>query len=216
MERWRKKFKKSLRHWLVTELGHEGTENIHIHGIVWTDEDWETIREKWGYGFMYPYTEEQKKRNYVSERTINYCVKYVTKIDRDHEGYKSIILTSAGIGKDYTDTRGAKINKYKITGTIEAYTNKQGYKMNMPIYWRNKIYSEQEREKLWIEKLNKKIRWVNGIKVDISQGEEYYFKVLAQEQMKNKILGYGTRQKDWEKIEYEKERRMIMYEKRTG
>ena len=127
MERWRKKFKKSLRHWLVTELGHEGTENIHIHGIVWTDEDWETIREKWGYGFMYPYTEEQKKMNYVSERTINYCVKYVTKIDKDHEGYKSIILTSAGIGKEYTNTRGAEINKYKITYAI--VTGKQKKKL---------------------------------------------------------------------------------------
>ena len=28
LERWRKKYKKSLRHWLITELGHEGTENI--------------------------------------------------------------------------------------------------------------------------------------------------------------------------------------------
>ena len=26
LERWRKKFKKSLRHWLVTELGHNGIE----------------------------------------------------------------------------------------------------------------------------------------------------------------------------------------------
>ena len=37
LERWRKNNKKSVRHWLVTELGHEGTENIHLHGIIWTD-----------------------------------------------------------------------------------------------------------------------------------------------------------------------------------
>ena len=45
LEKWRKKFGKSLRHWLVTELGHRGTENIHLHGIVWTDENTETYGE---------------------------------------------------------------------------------------------------------------------------------------------------------------------------
>ena len=32
LERWRKNYKKSLRHWLVTELGQSGTERIHLHG----------------------------------------------------------------------------------------------------------------------------------------------------------------------------------------
>ena len=32
----------------------------------------------------------------------------------------------------------------------------------MPLYYRNKIYSEEEREKLWIEKLNKGERWIGG------------------------------------------------------
>ena len=38
LERWRKKYKKSVRHWLITELGHSGTERIHVHGIIYTDE----------------------------------------------------------------------------------------------------------------------------------------------------------------------------------
>ena len=38
LERWRKKRKKSVKHWLVTELGHNGTERIHLHGIIWTAE----------------------------------------------------------------------------------------------------------------------------------------------------------------------------------
>ena len=37
LERWRFKYKKSVRHWLVTELGHENTERIHLHGIIYTD-----------------------------------------------------------------------------------------------------------------------------------------------------------------------------------
>ena len=49
LERWRKKHKKSVRHWLVTELGHNGTENIHMHGIVWTNKPIQEIKEKWRY-----------------------------------------------------------------------------------------------------------------------------------------------------------------------
>ncbi len=42
-ENWRVQKKKSLRHWLVTELGHSGTERLHIHGIIWTDEPKEEL-----------------------------------------------------------------------------------------------------------------------------------------------------------------------------
>ena len=38
LERWRKETKKSIRHWCVTELGHNNTERIHIHGIIFTDD----------------------------------------------------------------------------------------------------------------------------------------------------------------------------------
>ena len=37
LERWRKTHKKSVRHWLITELGGNGTENIHLHGIIFTE-----------------------------------------------------------------------------------------------------------------------------------------------------------------------------------
>ena len=53
LERWRKKFKTSIKHWLTTELGHSGTENIHLHGIVWTKNKIE-IEKTWGYGHVYP------------------------------------------------------------------------------------------------------------------------------------------------------------------
>ena len=46
--------------------------------------------------------------------------------------------------------------KYKENGqTKETYINSQGFKMALPVYYRNKIYTEEEREKLWIEKLDK-------------------------------------------------------------
>ena len=36
---------------------------------------------------------------YTNEKTINYIMKYITKVDEDHKGFKAVILTSAGIGK---------------------------------------------------------------------------------------------------------------------
>ena len=47
----RKRTKKSIRHWLVTELGHEGTERIHLHGIIFTEEP-EIIETDWKYGYL--------------------------------------------------------------------------------------------------------------------------------------------------------------------
>ena len=44
--------------------------------------------------------------------------------------------------------------------------------MALPMYYRNKIYTEEEREKLWIVKLDKEERWVCGEKVSI-KGNEY-------------------------------------------
>ena len=36
LERWRKKHKKSVKHWPITELGGGRYEHLHIHGIIFT------------------------------------------------------------------------------------------------------------------------------------------------------------------------------------
>ena len=101
LERYRKKNKKSLKHWLITEIGHEGTENIHMHGIIWID-DINDIQKYWNYGHTWTGHGEQKI-NYVTNRTINYMIKYVTKIDSKHKEYQPKILCSPGIGKNYSN-----------------------------------------------------------------------------------------------------------------
>ena len=52
LERWRKKYGKSVRHWLITELGHQNTERIHLHGLIFTDNK-EDIEPIWSYGYVY-------------------------------------------------------------------------------------------------------------------------------------------------------------------
>lgn len=211
LERWRKKNKKSVKHWLVTELGHEGTEHMHMHGIIWTEKE-DEIQERWGYGNVWL---PKKGEGYISERTVNYITKYVNKTDQKHKYYEPIILTSAGIGKEYIGTYNNKRNKYKKEEkTNEAYENRQGYKMAMPIYYRNNTYSEEEREKLWIEKLDEKVRYVDGVKIDISESEESYYKVLEEAREKNERLGFGNNKINWDRKKYENERRNIIHKER--
>jgi hypothetical protein len=207
LERWRKKYKKSVKHWLVTELGGNGTENIHLHGILWTDESAETINKIWKYGFTW--VGDKNNGGYVNEKTINYVTKYVTKTDAKHKEYNSKILCSAGIGKNYINRYDAQQNKYNGTETKETYITRQGTRLAMPIYYRNKIYSEEEREQLWLQKLDKEERYICGEKIDIKFGEENYYKTLEYYRDKNKRLGYGSDEKNWEQKRYENERRNI-------
>ena len=140
LERIRKRTGKSVKHWLVTELGHEGTERIHLHGIIMSN-DIELLK-RWNYGNYWI-------GEYVNEKTINYIVKYINRIDTDHKGYTPKVLCSKGIGKNYLKSYNALQNKYNDNDTKEYYIMKDGSKINLPKYYRNNIYSEEQREKLW-------------------------------------------------------------------
>lgn len=217
LERWRKKYKKSLRHWTVTELGHNGTENIHLHGIIWTDEPLSEVERIWSYGYIWKGKKENGRLiNYVSPRTVNYIIKYVNKIDHKHKSFKSKVLTSPGIGHNYTNTFNSSRNKYNGTKTRETYTSETGHLIALPIYYRNKIYTEKEREQLWLHKLDRQERWICGEKIDISVTETYYYKLLKFHQERNKQLGYGDGEKDWTRIVYERERRNLMHYSRIN
>lgn len=170
LERIRKETGKSVKHWLVTELGENETERIHIHGIIWSHK--EAVLNKWGYGNV-------KIKEFWGERTINYIVKYMMKVPEKHEEYIPKVLCSKGIGENYLNTEDAKKNRFKGflgTETNETIRLRTGKKIGLPIYYRNKIYSEQEREELWLNKLDEKKRWVKGVKIDIMENEETYEK----------------------------------------
>lgn len=227
-ERWRKKTGKFPRHWLITELGTTRTEHIHMHGIIWADDIQEIVRvwnsSKYGAnGFVWTGNEitltvggitKTIIDQYVNEKTVNYCMKYVHKIDEKHKTYKPIILCSNGIGKGFTDTEAAKRAKYQTENTREYYKTSSGHKIALPKYLKNKIYSDTEREKLWIEKLNQKMKYVCGEKISIADGVENYEKLRDFYRNKNAILGYGTGMHSDERREYEKQRRIRMQEDR--
>lgn len=203
LENWRAKYKKSLQHWFITELGHNGTENVHIHGIIWTNKSIEEVAKKWIYGFVWKgHLKNGKYENYVNEKTINYIVKYVNKIDIKHPLYKSKILTSPGIGNQYKDSYNAQRNKYNGTKTKESYKTKSGHEINLPTYWRNKLYTDEQKEQLWINKLNKGEKWIMGEKINTNNHEEEQ-KLLEYYRKFNNQHGYGSNLRDKEQLSNE-------------
>lgn len=216
LERWRAKFGTSVKHWLVTELGHKGTQNIHLHGIIWTDNPG-AIRERWNSGrhgangFVWLSTEN---KGFVNERTVNYIIKYVSKTDDKNPKFKGKVLVSPGIGNQFTKTKQFKKLKYNKKGTKEYYKTPSGLKVALPIYYRNKLYTEKERELLWLEKLDKKVRYINGIKIDISKGMEQYEKVLKHNQFLNRNFKFGELY-EWDEIRYANELRNLKIEERV-
>jgi hypothetical protein len=53
-----------------------------------------------------------------------------------------------------------------------------------------------------------------GVKVDISEEEEEYYKLLEVKRQKNKRLGYGDDSDNWELKRYENQRRNLIKKER--
>ena len=158
LERVRKDTGKSMRHWCVTELG-EDNDRIHLHGVFFGQRSAELIKKHWKYGFIFI-------GQYCNSRSVNYMTKYMLKVDVKHKEFKQIVLASPGIGDGYFDRldwQWQKQNYEKIE--VPTYTFRNGTKMAMPKYYKNKLFTEQERNKMWINNLNKGILWIYGEKV---------------------------------------------------
>lgn len=196
LENIRKKTKKSLKHYLVTELGEEKG-RIHLHGFLWANE--EIVREKWIYGFIHIGT-------FVNEKSINYMTKYMLKQSID-KSFIPKVLASKGIGKQYLKRIDVQNNKFREKGTNETYRFRNGTKMYLPQYYRNKIYSEDEKEHLWIEKQEKEEVYIAGEKVNPNNTEEY-FNILKFHQDRAKEL-FGDNPEEWEEMKLKKQRQKL-------
>ena len=88
------------------------------------------------------------------------------KVDVKHKTFKQIVLASKGIGSGYFDRLDylwQKQNYRKID--VAVYTFRNGTKMAMPKYYKNKLFTDKEREKMWINNLNRGLLWIYGEKV---------------------------------------------------
>lgn len=206
-KRWIKKYNGSIKHWLVTELGHgkraenhKSTERLHLHGFLWTTKSASEIEEIWGYGWV-------DTGEYVNDVSVGYCVKYVSKVDPAHPGFISKVFASKGLGKGWLNRYDARLNKFQGENTREYYKTPSGQKLAMPTYYRNKLWTDEEREQLWLQKLNKQIRYVRGEKIDVStmKGEQEYGQAIKYRQDENVALGYPA--EPWNLEKYKKSRK---------
>lgn len=158
LERARKDTGKSIRHWCVTELGEKG-DRIHLHGIFFGQKSAELVRKHWKYGFVFI-------GHTCNSKSVNYMTKYMLKVDTKHPTFKQIVLASKGIGDGYFDRLDYLWQKqnYKQIN-VATYTFRNGTKMAMPKYYKNKIFTDKEREKMWINNLDRGLLWIYGEKV---------------------------------------------------
>lgn len=147
-ERWRKRTKKGLRHWLVCELGTQRTERLHLHGILWVGEgEVKEIGEKWRYGNVWV----SKARGDV---TCAYITKYMSKPDPKHPGFRGRTFVSKKIGWDYMKSERARMNRFKGGETSTRYYSRGGRKGYLCAYYRRRMYSDEQREVLRLKQLD--------------------------------------------------------------
>ena len=161
-------------------MGHDNTKRIHLHGIVWTELTEEQFEKEWGYGWIFFGYE-------VNEKTINYIIKYITKKDENNPEFNGKIFTSKKIGINYINKNTLDRHRYQDKFTEETYRTNSGIKVALPTYYRQKIWTDQEREALRIIKEEKQVRYYNKIPIKvetIKQYEEYVHAVKYWQSIK--------------------------------
>lgn len=211
LERARKDTTKSIRHWCVTELGEEG-DRIHLHGIFFGQKSAELVRKHWKYGFVFI-------GGFCNSRSINYMTKYMLKVDVKHPMFKQIVLASKGIGSGYFDRLDFLWQKQNYKNiTVATYTFRNGTKMAMPKYYKNKLFTDKEREKMWINNLNRGLLWIFGEKVKANDWKTIdnlrrYWQRYGREVMGDDPIAWNAMK---ERRKEEKQRRAIAEAKKQA
>lgn len=139
MKRLRKQNDEKLKYYLCGEYGSD-TERPHYHVILFNAK-LETIQKAWNLGQIHYGT--------ITEASVGYTLKYISKPskipyhDRD-DRQKEFPLMSKGIGKRYMTENMIKWHKADLENRM--YCNiKDGKKICMPRYYKDKIYNQDER-----------------------------------------------------------------------
>lgn len=199
IKRWVKKYHKSIRYWLIPEIGQNNTERVHMHGLMWTNEPPIEINNIWKYG--------NTEIKTATLDAIPYALKYFLKPDKKHKNFKGKIIASKGIGKKFIYSHDAK--KVQQMEESEYVKTRAGYKTAVPMYWRRKLFTEEELDEKWTRLLDKNVRYIQGEKIDIStkEGEDEYYRALEYYQKLNTELGFN--QSPWDRALYKKSRKNV-------
>lgn len=200
LERIRKEYGKSIKHWSVTEKGHTNTRRIHLHGLYYSDclTKWQLIkllRNNWIDGYCY-------NGKYVNTRTINYVSKYMTKRDEDNKEYTAKVLCSPGLGAGYAERMKSRY-KWNKEKTKEDYVINDGRHVALPKYYKYKFFTEDERQLLWMYREDSGIKYVGNFKITIQNDDDKeYYETLRKQHNKD---GIATHNDNWNEIQKKKD-----------
>ena len=112
-----------------------------------------------------------------------------------------IVLCSKGIGKNYIYSANAENNVFKGYNTRANYFTEQGVKLDLPVYFKNNLYTEEQREILFTRALDENKAYVMKVEYDLSRDEQVneYYKALIDGKDINNRLGYRNPESDEEK-----------------
>ena len=141
LERVRKRYKKSVTHWLCTELG-DTTKRLHLHGILFVPPfPIHKLDSLWQYGYVSYATLTERRITYVT----SYINKQLTTLLQDVED-KQYVFCSPGIGKAFaTDQKNINISHYHDT-QINPFTYFGNRPFPLPRYLRQKLFTPEELE----------------------------------------------------------------------
>lgn len=141
LERYRRKYKVSVKHWITNEYGDEH-DRLHFHGIFFDLKtiDIDELSALWKYGFVWIQTAPLGR--------IVYITKYITKcvksgqlfIDKEH---KPFTWCSPGIGKAFT-TDPINIANSHAGGKLITQMSNMHYSYQLPRYYKNKLFTKSE------------------------------------------------------------------------
>ena len=151
----------------------------------------------------------------MERKTVLAKTRKTKKYIQETKEYEPIYRqTNSGNNKQLRDW---EFNKYNGKNTREYYVFKNGTRAMMPRYYRDKIYSDEEKELLWLQKLDKGETWVMGEKCKIDS-DEYknllsYYREQAK-QIHGDNIGLWKEKQYWRRLE--KQRNIYRKRKHMG
>lgn len=147
LDRYRKRFGHSPRHWIINEYGDDPqrSRRLHFHALFFDNEIFRyQLEEVWQYGIV-------RSSRLRSSAAISYITTYVTKfIDKwiIDKSEKQFILCSPGIGRAYcSDPRN--VSWHHAEGQLRSYMLDYGGRLSaLPRYYRSKLFTDSELRQL--------------------------------------------------------------------
>ncbi len=142
LERVRKHYKISVRHWIVSEYGGQ-TERYHLHGILFNPPfPIHKLSSLWSYGYT--------SHRLLTPKRITYVTTYINKQIKgllESPDKRQHVFCSPGIGKAFTeDPINIAYSFQRDTPVPFIYHNSRPFAM--PRYYRGKFFDDFQREEL--------------------------------------------------------------------